>query len=163
MSEEEAMHSSDSFPIEFCDMKERRKVLYGLDVIADLHIDTRNYRTQVEHELRAKLFRLRQHAAHVLSDPQALLKLCLDSVSTFCVLGRHALALSGVKVSPDRRAVIRYLEEKLHADMSPLAALVDLREHQRSDLPVAQENSLSLFASYLDSIRKIVEFVDGLG
>src|ERR1017187_5558282 len=87
MSEEEAHNSTDSFPIEFRDMKDRRKVLCGVDVIADLKIDGKFYRAQIEHELRAKLFRLRQQGAHVLSDPEKLLKLCLDSVSTFCMLG----------------------------------------------------------------------------
>src|SRR6266478_1709239 len=54
MSEEEAHNSADSFPIEFRDMKERRKLLSGVDVIADVHVDTKNYRAQIEHELRAK-------------------------------------------------------------------------------------------------------------
>src|SRR5580765_4296104 len=40
MSEEEAHNSADSFPIEFRDMKDRRKVLSGVDVIADVHVDT---------------------------------------------------------------------------------------------------------------------------
>ncbi len=67
------------------------------------------YRAQVEHELRAKLFRLRQQGAHVLSDPAALLKLCVDSVTTFCVLGRHALAAGGIKAKTERRAVVQQL------------------------------------------------------
>src|SRR5579871_812832 len=33
MSEEEAQNSSDCFSLEFTDMQERRKVLYGVDVI----------------------------------------------------------------------------------------------------------------------------------
>jgi hypothetical protein len=39
MTEEEAQNSADSFAIEFRDMKERRKVLYGPDVIAHLKIE----------------------------------------------------------------------------------------------------------------------------
>src|SRR5579864_5386770 len=53
LTEDEVHRSSDSFPIEFHDMKARRKVLYGLDVIADLEVDPKYYRAQVEHELRA--------------------------------------------------------------------------------------------------------------
>src|SRR5689334_15219648 len=97
LTEDEVHDSADSFPIEFHDMKERRRVLYGLDLIADLHVDHRNYRTQVEHELRSKLLRLRQEGAAKLSHPDGLLALCMDSVSTFCVLGRHALELAGKK------------------------------------------------------------------
>ena len=40
MSEEEVHNSADCFPIEFHDMKDHRKVLYGVDVIADLKVDT---------------------------------------------------------------------------------------------------------------------------
>src|SRR5579864_5065223 len=95
MSEEEAHNSADCFPIEFRDMKDRRKVLFGIDVISEVSVDGKFYRAQIEHELRSKLFRLREQGARVLSDPAALLRLCLDSVSTFCVLGRHALIASG--------------------------------------------------------------------
>ena len=104
MSEAEVHNSADSFPIEFHDMKERRRVLYGLDVIAEMKIDSKNYRRQVEHELRSKLLRLRQQGASKLSHPDVLLALCVDSVSTFCVLGRHALELAGHKPKSERRA-----------------------------------------------------------
>jgi len=116
MTEEEAHNSADSFPIEFRDMQDHRKVLHGVDVIAHLHVDTRHYRTQVEHELRAKLFRLRQQGAQVLSDPAALLKLCVDSVSTFCTLGRHALAAGGIEVTGGRR-------DAVHRDLPSVGAV----------------------------------------
>ncbi len=119
MSEEEAHNSADSFPVEFRDMQERRKVLYGVDVIADLKIDPKYYRVELEHELRAKLFRLRQQAAGVLSDNAALLKLCLESVSTFCVLGRHALVIAHIDVPHERRAVVERLGIAMRTDMSP--------------------------------------------
>ena len=63
MSEEEVHNSADSFPIEFHDMKEHRRVLYGLDLIAELKIDHRKSRTRVEHERRAKLLRTSQQGA----------------------------------------------------------------------------------------------------
>jgi hypothetical protein len=159
MSEEEAHNSADSFPVEFRDMQERRKVLYGVDVIADLHIDPKYYRAQLEHELRAKLFRLRQQAAGVLSDDAALMKLCLESVSTFCVLGRHALAAAHIEVPHERRAVVERLGAAMKADMAPFTALLDLRESKPG---AASGEPAELFAAYLESVRKLVEFVDGL-
>src|SRR4029079_1950963 len=44
MTEEEAHNSADSFPIEFRDMQDHRRVLHGVDVIAHLHVDIKNYR-----------------------------------------------------------------------------------------------------------------------
>src|SRR5262249_52456245 len=150
---------SDSFPIEFRDMKDRRKVLYGIDVIADVKIDPKYYRAQVEHELRAKLMRLRSQAAQVLSNPQALLKLCLDSVSTFCMLGRHALVVAGVDAKTDRRAVVRQLSETVKMDVTPFETLLDLREDKSGpDMGDPGE----LFAQYLVCVNRLVEFVDRL-
>jgi predicted nucleotidyltransferase len=157
MTEEEVHNSADSFPIEFRDMQDHRKVLHGVDLIAHMHVDTKHYRTQVEHELRAKLFRLRQQGAQVLSDPAALLKLCVDSISTFCTLGRHALLAGGFEVTGGRRDVVRRLEEKLGAPASPFHILLDLRENRDE---VDTGDSVDLFAQYLEFVRRMVEYVD---
>ena len=159
MSEEEVHHSADCFPIEYHDMKDRRKMLYGLDLIADVHVDSKYYRAQVEHELRSKLFRLRQQAAAVLSDPEKLFTLCVDSVSTFCMLARHALILAHANLKSDRRAVVRQLGTTLQMDVTPFDILLDVREDKSG---VDPGDPGELFAQYLECIRRLVEFVDGL-
>jgi len=158
MSEEEVSNSADSFPIEFRDMQHRRRMLFGPDPIADLVIHNTQYRIQVEHELRSNLLRLRQHGATILSDSPALLGLCADSVSTFCVLGRHALVLAGVTPDEDRHGVVRQLAETIPADMTVFESLLEIRESKRTDVADVAE----LFARYLVAIGKVVVFVDGL-
>lgn len=162
MSEDEVHNSADSFPIEFHDMKERRRVLYGLDVIADLKVDMRNYRTLVEHELRSKLLRLRQQGASQLSQSANLLALCVESVSTFCVLGRNALELAGKKHKSERRAVVRQLAEVLQVDMKPFEILLDIREDVAGGAGDNMGDPGELFAQYLVCISKLITFVDGL-
>jgi predicted nucleotidyltransferase len=159
MSEEEVHNSADCFPIEFRDMKDRRKLLSGVDVIADVRVDTKNYRAQIEHELRAKLIRLRQKGAQVLSDPVQLLQLCVDSVSNFCMLGRHALVVSGAAAKTERRAVVHQLGQILKMDTSPFDILLDIREDKPGMDP---GDPGELFAMYLERIQRLVEFVDGL-
>jgi hypothetical protein len=159
MSEEEAHNSADSFPIEFRDMKERRKLLSGVDVIADVHVDTKNYRAQIEHELRAKLIRLRQKGAQVLSDPVQLLQLCVESVSNFCMLGRHALVVSGATPKTERRAVVHQMGQILKMDTSPFDILLDIREDKPGIDP---GDPGELFAMYLERIQRLIEFVNGL-
>jgi hypothetical protein len=156
MSEEEVYNSADSFPIEFRDMQRRRKVLFGIDPIADLKVDDAHYRTQVEYELRSKLLRLRQQGAAVLSDQEQLLVLCADSVSTFCVLGRHVLTLAGVTPPDDRRELVKQLAATLRTDLSVLEALLDIREAKAPTAP----NAMELFGRYLVSVGKLVVFVD---
>jgi predicted nucleotidyltransferase len=158
LAREEVLASTDVFPIEFHDMLERRRVLYGEDVIAGLQIDRTYYRAQVEHDLLAKLLRLRQKAAAVLSDRDALLALMLDSVSTFSVLLRHAMLLGGISPGTKKREVISHLHE-IGIDPGPFEKLLDVREGRAKAKDVTPR---ALFEEYLARIHSAVEYVDRL-
>jgi predicted nucleotidyltransferase len=158
LSEEEVRTSTDCFPIEFHDMQERRRVLFGQDVIDNLEIDKTFYRAQVEHDLRAKLLRLRQKAAGVLANKQDLLRLMMDSVSNFLVLSRHALLLSGIATGWQKREIARNLAA-LQVNATPFDTLLDLREKKKKPGDADVE---SLFASYLKQIEAVVAHVDRL-
>ncbi|HLK22851.1 MAG TPA: nucleotidyltransferase domain-containing protein [Bryobacteraceae bacterium] len=158
LSEEEVRTSTDCFPIEFHDMQERRQVLFGKDVIATLEIDRSFYRAQVEHDLRAKLLRLRQKAAGTLADKPALLRLMMESASTFLVLARHALLLSGVETGWQKRDVSKNLTS-LQVDATPFETLLDLRERKKKPGDVDVD---WLFANYLKQIESVVAHVDRL-
>jgi hypothetical protein len=159
MTEAETRRAADSFPIEFSDMQERRKVLHGADVVATLQIGVAFYRAQLEHDLRAKLLRLRQQAAGVLSERDALLALCIDSVSTFCVLGRHALRIAGRSCGWSKREVVAALEEAMGADMAPFHTLLDIRDEKTAPQEV---EPATLFEKYLNRVQQLVSFVDRL-
>ena len=88
-----------------------------------------------------------------------MLKLCVDSVATFCVLGRHALVVAGIDAKTERRAVVHQLSETLKMDVSPFDVLLDVRE-DRSGSEIGDPGEL--FAKYLDCIRRMIEFVDRL-
>ena len=159
MSIEEVERSTDSFPIEFKDMQANRKILTGKDVIASLAVSTINYRTQIEHELRSKMLRLRQKAASVWDDDELLGRLMVDSSATFVVLARHALTVSGQPVEWKKRDAITQLKAKFGIDPEPFYTLLDLREGATKKLPVA---ATQLFDRYLAQIQILVEAVDHL-
>ncbi|HEX4594696.1 MAG TPA: nucleotidyltransferase domain-containing protein [Bryobacteraceae bacterium] len=158
LSEEEVRDSTDCFPIEFHDMQERRRVLFGADVVETLVIDKTFYRAQVEMELRTKLLRLRQKAGAVISDKQALLRLMIDSVPNFLVLSRHALLVSGLPAGLQKREIARELA-KIGADAAAFDTLLDLREQKKKAGDVDPE---ALFANYLRQIETVVAHVDRL-
>jgi len=158
LSEEELRTSTDCFPIEFHDMQERRRVLFGPDLIQDLAIDRKFYRAQVEMELRSKLLRLRQMAADVLFDKPALLRLMIDSVPNFLVLARHALLVSDLPAGFRKREVVRHLPD-IGVDESPFDTLLDLRDQSKLARDIDPD---ALFASYLKQIEAVVSHVDKL-
>jgi hypothetical protein len=100
--------------------------------------------------------RLRQKAAGVLGDSKALLQLMAESVSTFLVLARHALLLSGANVDGTKRDLARKLDD-IRVDGEPFTTLIDLREQSISEL---QLDPRQLFERYLKSIETLVAFVD---
>lgn len=159
LTERELASATDSFPIEFHDLHHHHQVLYGKDVIAALPLDRSYYRAQVEHDLRAKLLRLRQKAAGMYSDPDLLRRLMLDSVSTFCVLFRHALALHGVDAPIKKRDVIAAAARQFALDPLPFDRLLDLREQL---LKPRQVEPAALFGAYLKGISVVIDAVDRL-
>src|SRR6266571_5102870 len=116
LSEHEVATSTDCFPIEFHDITRQHRLLHGKDVIGPLRVDNSFYRAQVEHELRAKMLRLRQKASSILSEKELLRKLLADSLSTFCVLFRHALMLHGQEPRMNKREVIEQARQVFAVD-----------------------------------------------
>ncbi len=158
LSAEEARTSTDCFPIEFHDIKERHRVLHGEDVAVGLEIERCFYRAQVEHDLRAKLLRLRQKAAGLLDGDKDLLRSMLaDSISTFCVLFRHALLLSGVEAGFGKRQVIAHTREHFGIDAAPFEKLLDLREGK---IKAKEIEPARLLADYLVQIGTVIAAVD---
>jgi predicted nucleotidyltransferase len=157
MSADEVRQSTDCFPMEFHDMQAHRRVLTGRDIIGEIEVGRSFYRAQVEHELRSKLLRLRQKAAETLSKPEGLASLLTDSVSTFCVLGRHALLLKGREARWAKQDVVADLEKVLGIRFDAFKTVLAIRAEGRlSD----GSDTVLLFEKYMQEIDALVTFVD---
>jgi len=157
LSEHEVETSTDCFAIEFSDMQQNHRILHGKEVITGLEVDRTFYRAQVERELRAKLLRLRTKAAPILSDKEALSRLLADSLSTFCVLFRHALILHGVSASSSKREILVRASEVFRLDTKPFLELLAARENKGK---LKSIEGPQLLASYLRELSIVVDAVD---
>jgi hypothetical protein len=159
LTEAEVAGSTDCFAIEFHDIQQHHRLLYGKDVVDGLQVDDSFYRAQVEHELRAKMLRLRQKAGGMLSESDLLRRLLVDSLSTFCVLFRHALLLHGVDAPARKREVIQLCGQHFGLNPQPFETLMDVREER---VKPRDMEPVSLLASYLEGIARVIEAVDHL-
>jgi hypothetical protein len=159
LTEHEVAESTDCFAIEFRDIQCCHRILHGKDVVSALVIDNSFYRAQVEHDLRSKLLRLRQKAAGMLSDPDLLRRLLLDSVSTFCVLFRHALLLHGVDTPPRKREIIQAARQHFAIDSKAFEKLLDVREER---IKPREANAVDLLDPILAGISVVIAAVDRL-
>ena len=159
LTEHELKTSTDCFAIEFHDIRGHHRILFGPNLVESLEIDRSFYRAQVECQLRTKLLRLRQKGGGVLSDKDALRSLLADSVSTFCVLFRHALLLDGVAAPVRKREIIESAARHFSLDAAPFLTLLDQREEKIKAKEIEPE---PLFARYIIQIGKVIDAVDVL-
>lgn len=159
LTEHEVATSTDCFAIEFHDIKAQHQLLFGKDVVTPLQVDYSFYRAQVEHDLRAKLLRLRQKAAGMLSDQNLLRRLLADSLSTFCVLFRHALNLAGAEAGMNKREIIRHAGQAFSFDVTPFEKLLDLREER---IKPREFDPVAGLPAYLQGVTAVIDAVDQL-
>jgi uncharacterized protein (UPF0335 family) len=159
LTERELATSTDCFAIEFHDIKAHYRILHGRDVIGPLAVDNSFYRAQVEHDLRAKLLRLRQKAAGMLSDPDLLRRLLVDSLSTFAVLFRHALHLDGAAAPTRKREIVAAAGQRFGFDTAAFDQVLDIREQR---IKARQAEPVGLLEGYLAAIDRVIDAVDRL-
>ena len=154
---EEIADSSDVFPIEFIDMSQVRRVLYGKDPFEGLSISTENLRHQLEYELRAKLLRLRRIYIPASRNANQLARLMIDSLDNFAVLFRHVLKLLGKEAPMNRREIVIKLADELKLDSKVFSRILD---HRASEEVWLEWEANEVFADYLAQIETVVEVVD---
>src|SRR5437867_4037558 len=86
--------SADIFPMEYADILDRHRVLFG-DLQTDVRVNPSHLRLQLEHEAMATLLQLRRGALAAGNDAKAQLALLEGSSSTVMVVFRAVLRLQG--------------------------------------------------------------------
>lgn len=159
LTEHEVETCTDCFAIEFHDIKRCNQLLHGRDVVSALVVDDSFYRAQVEHELRAKLLRLRQKSAGMLSDAGLLHKLLADSIATFCVLFRHALVLHGEEPPAHKSETIEGVHARFGVEPEAFRKILEIRNNKIKPRDV---EPVALLDAYLEGVAVVIDAVDRL-
>jgi predicted nucleotidyltransferase len=157
LTREEMERSTDVFSIEFLDMKQRHRVLFGEDVLSGLQIPMHLHRAQLEYELREKLILLRERLLLATGDKKKLWDLMLSSLSTFTTLFRHALIALGEMPPNAKRDVVQALAVRTPFDATAFLQLLDIREHKAE---TKQFDVTDTFARYLAAVQQVTAAVD---
>lgn len=157
MTAKEIRSGADVFSIEFLDMQQNYRVLWGEDVLKGLEIPVRFHRAQVEYELREKTILLRERLLVVASDQDAKWELLLRSVPAFGTLARHALIALGEKAAASKREAVEKLAAMAGFDAGVIVQLFDVREGKVTRKTM---NVDDVFARYLKVVEQITAKVD---
>jgi hypothetical protein len=157
LTRQELTASADVFSIEFVDMKQRYRVLFGEDVLRDLNVPMQMHRAQLEYELREKMFLLRQHILLAGNNEKQLWEVMLNSLSSFTTLFRHVLLELGEQTRKHSREAVEELASRLNFDASPFVQLIDVRA-KRVDRKGLRAGDVA--QRYLSSIERVATAVD---
>ena len=151
--------SIDVFPIEFFDIKERHKVMFGSDPFEKISIDLKNLRHQCEHELRSKLLSLNQKFTILSDSPKEIIRLILESSSSFFAIFGGVFRLAGKRPVASKKGLAEDICQLVDTNPTTLLEILDVREKTRS---WKNEDAVKKFQQYLTSIEAVVRFVDKL-
>lgn len=156
----ESLHGSlDVFPIEFLDMQERHRTLWGPDLFASLHIQRHNLRLQCEQELRGKLMKLRQSYVESAHAPADLERVLVAAASSMVVLTRTLLRLGGDDPGGGADAVLEHSQARFAIST---AALRKVSQLKRGHIRLAGSGLEELYREVLEEVQGLVRVVDGL-
>jgi len=154
------LHDSlDVFPMEFLDMQERHRTLWGPDLFADLRIERHNLRVQCEQELRGKLMKLRQSYVESGHAPSHLEHILMAASSSLVALARTLLRLSDNDPAGDANAVYERLQNRFAVSTTALRKVSQLKQ---GHIRVAGSGLEELYRDVLEEVQGLVKVVDGM-
>lgn len=150
--------SLDVFPIEFLDMMDKHKVLFGKNPFEGTVVDKTNLRHQCESELKGKLLHLRAFYAANCHKPKRLAQTMIHSFPTFLTVFRSTLRLVGEKPPSEADGVVEKSAQIAGFNPDVFLEIASIR-HGKSYMPRGDE-ALASFERYLTELEVITRFLD---
>jgi hypothetical protein len=149
--------SADIFPMEYADILERHRVLYGTPPFDGISVDRGHLRLQVEHEAMGKLLKLRQGILAAGGSEKAHTDLLAASLSTIMVIFRGVERLHGAVPPTDYDQLSRNVAGRAGFDAEPFARVV---RHVRSVAKIGSAEVATVLNGYLEGMYRLVSYLD---
>jgi hypothetical protein len=149
--------SSDIIPMEYADILERHRVLFGDAPFDGITVDLADLRLQLEQEAMGKVLKLRQGLLASGNEPARHLELLGASLSAIMIifravarLHRQVPATDNVRLSEDVARIAGF-------DAAPFARVV---RHVRGEVAIPQNDATTVLAGYLRGMEQLVGYLD---
>ena len=158
LDQEFLQRARDVFPMEFHDIREQHRLLWGEDVFQDFAIDPRHL------AFRPSMRRAANSAApcgylECAEDPTRLRALLIDSSKTFLILLRNLIRLHGHAGVLSYEEVLSRFERQFQLTFPLLRQLLTIRTGQQ---PWPATPLVHLFRDYLAEVQQIIGVIDHL-
>jgi hypothetical protein len=149
--------SSDIFPMEYADILERHKVLYGEAPFEGIRVDKTDLRLQLEQEAMGKLIKLRQGTLASGNDGGRQVELLAASASAIMIIFRAFLRLQGAVAPKDNAALAQEVASMAAFDAEPFKRVV---RHVRGEQSIPAGDASGVLSGYLRGMEQLVGYLD---
>src|SRR6478672_13131034 len=138
--------SADIFPMEYADLLERHRILFGDSPFDGIRVSPQDLRLQVEQQTMGKLLQLRQATMGAGGDSKLQLDVLEKSLSTLMVIFRGVSRLVGEVPSQDYEELTRSLAQRAGFSPDPFVLVI---RHVRGTEKIPRENAAGILEEYL--------------
>jgi len=149
--------SADVFPMEYADILERHKVLYGQDPCDGITVSRSDLRLQVEQQALGKLLHLRRGAMAAGVDEKAQLSLLEASLSALMVVFRGVVRLQGETPPQDYSELSHQVGAKAGFDAAPFERVI---KQVRGEEKLPRSQARAVLGQYLAGMEALVAYLD---
>ena len=149
--------SSDIFPMEYADILERHRVLFGDPPFDGITVDLKDLRLQLEHEAMGKLVRLRQGTLASGNEGERQLELLTASLSPIMIIFRAFLRLHGDVPAKDNISLVNAVASRAGFDGQSFIRVV---KHVRGESSVKPAEASSVLGGYMRGMEQLVSYLD---
>lgn len=149
--------SVDVFPLEFLDIRETHRTLFGSAGLNEMDIPLHHARRQCERELKTGVLHLREQYLLTGGKVRDTVTLLIKSASNFFALFRGILRILGDKPPTDNHELVKLISAKLEVSREPFEKLVDLKA---GAIKAKDMDLRSLFHDYYAEVESVSEYVD---
>jgi hypothetical protein len=156
-TESEWKSSADIFPMEYADILERHRVLFGDPPFGGIRVTPTELRLEVEQQTMGKLLQLRQATMGAGGDARLQLEVLEKSLSTLMVIFRGISRLHGQVPSQDYEELTRQLAARAGFSPDPFVRVV---RHVRGVDKIPRERAARILEGYLSAMERLVSYLD---
>ena len=123
LTKEYVLGALDVFPVEFSEIKQHHRLVFGEDFFKDLNIPLHDISLLCEQQVKGKLLRLRQAYLDVGSNPSVLKGILISALSDLIPVFRQLIVLKGQEPLEKKEEMLGQLAQIYALDLEPFLAV----------------------------------------
>lgn len=151
--------STDVFPVEFLEIKDHCRVLYGEDLLSGLEIDLKNLRHQCEEQVKGKLVRIRGTYLETAGQKGGVDRLLKQSLGSLMPVFRNLPRLKGKEPAEKKEEVLKLLAREFGLEVE---VFLSIWRDRQDDEKIAGRDAEIYLERYLAQLERLAEAVDAL-